>query len=116
VRSEQLFEEAADHQALPSGLEVSGAHPAKVDQRRFQIGFIDALHTFDPRFATEWHGAYHGSGLNARNGAQVGEDRVVEIDAALILVVTLRGEPDLGHRDLGGIEALLLAEQMEQAL
>ncbi len=53
---------------------------------------------------------------NAGNGAQVGEDRVIEIDAALVLAVGLRGEPHFGHRHLAGIESFILAEQMEQAL
>ena len=111
-----FFEEAAGYQPLPRGLEISGAHPAKVDQGRFQVGFVHALRRLDPRFAGERHGAHHGRGLNAGNGAQVDEDRVIETDAALVLAVTLRGEPDLGHCHLAGIEAFLLTEQTEQAL
>ena len=49
-----------------------------------------------------------GTGGTSKNG-------VVEIDAALVFAVTLRSEPDLGRRDLAGIEALILAKQMEQA-
>src|SRR5262249_11204712 len=97
-------------------LEISGAHPAKVDQRRFQAGLIHALDRLDPGLATQRHGTHQGSRLHARNGAQVGEDRVVEIDAALVLAVTLRSEPDFGYSDLAGIEAFLFAKQMEQAL
>src|SRR2546430_4232512 len=55
-------------------------------------------------YTTLFRSAHHGGGFNARNSAQLGEDGVVEINPALVCAVTLRREPDLGHRHLVSIE------------
>src|ERR1043165_1869528 len=52
--------------------------------------------------------------MNARNGAQIGQNRLIETDAGLLFTVMLRSQPNLGDCDLAGIESFILAQQMEK--
>src|ERR1039458_2910148 len=111
-----FLKEAPGNKPLPGGFEVSRTHPTQIDQRPFRVWPVNPLHELDPRLSLQRHGAHQAGGLNARNGAQILQDGVVESEAAQIRPVGFGREPDLRDRHLSRLESFILAKQIEQAL
>jgi hypothetical protein len=109
-----LFQKTAGQEVFFQRFEIFGTRPAQIDER-LALRPVQPLDSFDPRFPFQRHGASEARAFDARNGAQIREDGIVERGAARIRVVGRRRQPNLCNRDLLRLKSFVLIEQIEQA-